>query len=112
MKLESIDDGNFESKLAQWENVPQVVLFWAPWSKPCQLTSEALTDFAMNFSGKLKLFCMNIDENANVPASLGIKVIPQVTLMQGGTVLRSLEGRQPKLRIREFLEEAIGETSP
>ena len=47
---------------------------------------------------------MNVDENANVPASLGVKTIPQVSLIERGTITSSLSGRQPKVKIREFLE--------
>lgn len=106
MELKSINDGNFDSKLSS-KDAENLVFFWAPWSKPCEPFQETLADLAKTYDGKLEIFCMNIDENANMPATLGVKTIPQLSYIENGVISASLSGRQAKVKIREFLESVV-----
>ena len=105
MKMKEVKDANFDREL-QGATKNTLVYFWAPWSKPCETTGETLESLRVTYDGVLDFFCMNVDENANIPASLGIKRIPHMALVSEGQLIESLEGRQPSVKIREFIEKA------
>ena len=99
MELRAICDSDFDNKLDQSQK-KTLVFFWAPWCKAAETFTETLEDLAKTYDSNVQIFCMNVDENANVPASLGVKTIPQVSLIERGTITSSLSGRQPKVKIR------------
>ena len=106
MQLNVLRDNDFDKTIGETE-LPQLVYFWAPWCKSAEIYTETLSDLAKTYEGRLEIHCMNIDENANVPASLGIKTIPQISLIENGVITSSLSGRHAKIKIREFLESQL-----
>jgi len=53
--------------------------FNAPWCAPCRSQEPILDILAQNFEGKAVVASMNVDENRDIAARLGIMGIP----MQG-----------------------------
>ncbi|SME89500.1 thioredoxin family protein [Pseudobacteriovorax antillogorgiicola] len=109
MKFQKLDDNTFDQALTQSKK-PALVYFWAPWSKPCESFTDTLEELQTNYDQRLEIFCMNVDENANIPASLGVSHIPMLARINHGQIQTSLMGRQAKVKIREFVAKVVDES--
>lgn len=90
-----ISDENFESTVLR-STTPVLVDFWAPWCGPCVSISPMLESLAQDFKGKVTIAKMNVDENANIPASFGVRSIPYLALFNKGELVDSVVGIIPK----------------
>ncbi|MCX6116354.1 MAG: thioredoxin [Proteobacteria bacterium] len=103
----NVTDSNFESSVLK-SNVPVLVDFWAPWCGPCVAIGPVLENLAAEFSGKLVVAKMNVDENANTPAQFGVRSIPFMVIVKNGKVIDSVVGAVPKAKLSDMITKAIG----
>src|ERR1700688_5011430 len=61
-KVVHVTDASFEQEVLK---SPQPVLidFWAPWCAPCRAIAPIIDDLAGEYSGRLKVVKMNVDDN-------------------------------------------------
>jgi thioredoxin 1 len=102
----SVSDSNFDAAVVK-SNVPVLVDFWAPWCGPCVAIGPVLESLAQEYKGKLTIAKMNVDENANVPASLGVRSIPFLALYKNGKVVDSIVGAVPKTKLVDMIKKAL-----
>ena len=102
----TISDGNFDQEVLK-SPVPVLVDFWAPWCGPCVAIGPVLDELAKEYSGKVKVAKMNVDENVNVPGQFGVRSIPYMVMFKGGEVVDSIVGAVPKAKIKEMFEKSI-----
>ena len=102
----AVSDANFENLVIK-SSLPVLVDFWAPWCGPCLAIGPVLVSLAAEYKGKVTVAKMNVDENANVPASFGVRSIPNLVLIKDGKKIDSLVGAHPKARIAEMLKKAL-----
>jgi len=102
----AVSDADFDT-LVMKSSLPVLVDFWAPWCGPCLAIGPVLESLAAEFKGKVTIAKMNVDENANVPATFGVRSIPNLVLIKDGKKLDSLVGAHPKARIVDMLKKAL-----
>ena len=59
---------------------PVLVLFWTPWSRPCQIFDSVLQDISRTCAGKFKVVKVNADDHLDLSICYDIHSIP--TLLQ------------------------------
>jgi thioredoxin 1 len=99
-------------KTADWEKevtgatVPVVVDFGATWCGPCQALAPHYEKLAAEFSGKAKLFKVDVDDEGDLAAKFGIMSVPTVLFFKGGKKVDSVTGNQPdaiKLKLKALI---------
>ena len=98
-----IKDADFEKEVTK-AALPVLVDFWAPWCGPCQMVAPMLEELAQEFSGKVKITKMNVDENPSTPPLFGIRAIPTLILFKGGEVVERITGVVPKDQLKSKLD--------
>ena len=77
-------------------DVPVVVDFWAEWCGPCRLVHPELEKLAVEYSEKIKVVKLNIDENPSIAAKYGVMSIPTIAMFADGDIKSQVIGARPK----------------
>jgi len=101
-----IEDQGFDAEVLQAEG-PVLVDFWAEWCGPCKMIAPILDEIAAEYSGKVKITKLNIDENPATPPKYGIRGIPTLMLFKDGNVEATKVGAVSKSQLTAFLDSHI-----
>ena len=101
-----INDADFESVVVN-SNIPVLLDFWAPWCGHCKMIAPVLDELAPEFSGKVKIVKMNVDDNQATPAQFGVRSIPTLLLIKNGQVVATQVGALPKTQLANFINQHI-----
>jgi thioredoxin 1 len=99
----SVTDDNFEEEVIRSPD-PVLVDYWADWCGPCKMIAPVLEEIAKEYSGKLKIAKLNIDENPATPPKYGIRGIPTLMLFKNGSVEATKVGAVSKSQLSAFLD--------
>ncbi|MBI3406369.1 MAG: thioredoxin, partial [Acidobacteria bacterium] len=86
---------------------PVMVDFWAEWCRPCLMLAPTVAEIANDYSGRLKVVKVNVDEAMNSAFQYRIQSIPQLLLFKGGQVAEQIVGAVPKDQIEKALSRHI-----
>ena len=90
-----VTDLTFDAEVLK-SSTPVLVDFWAEWCGPCRMISPTIDQIAAEYSGKLKVVKMNVDDNPSVPGRYGVQGIPTLIVFKGGEVVEKVVGVMPK----------------
>jgi thioredoxin 1 len=102
----AVTDATFDAEVRQ-SPLPVVVDFWAEWCGPCRQIGPALEELAAQYAGKVKIVKVNVDENPDSPARLGVRGIPALFLFKDGQVVSNKVGAAPKAALDTWIRSAI-----
>ncbi len=102
----AVTDATFDQEVRK-SDIPVVVDFWAEWCGPCRMIGPALEELSEELAGKVKIVKVNVDENPNTPAQMGVRGIPALFLFKDGQVVSNKLGAAPKAALENWIKDSI-----
>ena len=99
-------DATFEQEVLKSE-VPVLVDFWAPWCMPCRMIAPAVEEIARDYTGKLKVVKINVDEEPDLASRYGIQSIPTLLFFKGGQMVKQQIGAVPRPVLEKIVKELV-----
>ena len=87
--------------------LPVLVDYWAEWCGPCRMIAPVLDEIAKEYSGRLTIAKLNVDENQQTPAKFGIRGIPTLMLFKNGDIAATKVGALSKSQLTAFIDSHI-----
>ena len=106
MATVKVTDYTFTAEVTN-SNIPVVVDFWAEWCGPCKQIGPALEELSDEYEGKVKIVKINVDENPNSPAQMGVRGIPALFLFKDGQAIANKTGAAPKAALADWITSSI-----
>ncbi len=105
--LKDFTDQNFAAEVEQNDR-PVLVDFWAQWCGPCKALTPTIEAVAAATADQWVVGKMDIQNNPQTAAKLGIRSIPALMFFQGGQVKATLTGTQSQDKILETMKSVTG----
>ena len=102
----AITNDNFESEVLG-SPIPVLIDFWASWCGPCKMIGPVIEQIAEEYSGRLKVGKVNIDENGAITERHGIVSIPTLLVYKDGALAVQRSGAAPKHEIEALFKNLI-----
>jgi thioredoxin len=106
MATVAVTDDTFEAEVKN-SDIPVVVDFWAEWCGPCKQIGPALEELSTEMDGKIKIAKVDVDQNPNTAAAMGVRGIPALFIFKDGQVISNRAGAAPKAALQSWIEESI-----
>ena len=83
---------------------PVLVDFWAEWCQPCRVLAPTIEVLAEEYSDRVKVGKLNVDENTATSGTYQVRGIPTVLLIKGGEVKEQVVGLTSKDNLSKLIE--------
>lgn len=101
---------DFEKNPDEWKYLgsqPAIVDFYADWCGPCRQLSSVLDELAKEYSGKLTIYKVNVDNERGLATFFGIRSIPTLLFIpMKGKPQRSL-GALSKTELKGIIKDVL-----
>lgn len=98
-----VSDQSFEEEVLNADG-PVLLDYWAEWCGPCKMIAPILEELADEYSEKIKIAKLNIDDNPETPPKYGIRGIPTLMLFKTGNVEATKVGAVSKSQLIDFID--------
>ena len=102
----TINDSDFDQIVLQAES-PVLVDFWAPWCRPCLMTAPVLEELAEEYSGRITIAKLNVEQDQRAAAKYGIMAIPNLIIFKKGQPFSQIVGYKPKAELKRELDATL-----
>ncbi len=103
---QEFNDLNFDAEVIKSE-IPVLVDFSATWCGPCKAIAPLVDQLAGEYTGKIKVGTIDIDDSPGIAQRYGIRGVPTLYIFKGGEVVGKLVGAAPKQNIAALMERAL-----
>ncbi len=93
-----VTTSNFEDEVIH-SDIPVLIDFWAQWCVPCKMIGPILEEIAEEYSGRIKVVKINVDEAGDIATRYSIISIPTLMLFKSGEVINQQVGAVSKQTI-------------
>ncbi len=104
--IAKVNDQNFDAEVLG-AGVPVLVDFYATWCGPCKQLAPIVDQLAKDYSGKLKVVKLDIDEAPGTASSHGIMAVPTLILFKGGVEKAKLTGFRGKPELEAVIKKEL-----
>jgi thioredoxin 1 len=104
--IKHASDASFQEDVLQ-SPTPVLVDYWAEWCGPCKAIAPILDELSKEYSGKVNIVKVNVDDNIDVPRKYGIRGIPTLMLFKSGAPAATQVGALSKGQLKAFLDQHL-----
>jgi len=105
-KIVDITDDTFDQEVLD-SDIPTLVDYWAEWCGPCNMIAPMIDEIALEYSGKLKVAKLNIDENQETPKKYVVRGIPTLMIFKHGELAATKVGALSKSQLTAFIDQYV-----
>ncbi len=102
--IHAVTDATFADEVEKASGLT-LIDFWAVWCGPCRMVAPIVEQLAQEYSGKLKVLKLDVDNNMQTSARFNIRSIPSLLFFKDGKLVDTVVGAVP----RQFLERKVQE---
>ena len=95
------NDWKFEGKR------PAIVDFYATWCGPCKALHPILEELSKEYSGKIDIYQIDVDQEQDLAAAFGIRSIPTLLMIPMNEQPRISQGALPKDQLKKAIDEFL-----
>ena len=78
--------------------------FWAEWCGPCRMLSPVVEEVGREFSNRVKVGKLNVDDNPKTASRYNVMSIPTLVFFKGGKESDRSIGVAPKADVKRRVE--------
>jgi len=101
-------DANWKNEVLE-SSEPVLVDFWAVWCAPCRMVAPVVEAIAEEYSGKLKVVKLNVDENQQTAVKYQVMSIPTLAFFDDGQLVKTVVGFRPKEELAKEVDQVISQ---
>lgn len=101
-----VDATNFEDEVIN-SDIPVLIDFWAQWCVPCKMIGPIMEEIAEEYSGRIKVVKINVDEAGDIATRYSIISIPTLMLFKDGEVINQQVGAVSKQTIEGLFRDLL-----
>lgn len=98
-----LKDDDFDKEITKAKGVA-LVDFWAGWCMPCKMIAPTVEAIAKDYTGKVKVAKVEVDEAGEVASRFNVMNIPTLIIFKDGKEASRLVGVTPKEDIASKLD--------
>ena len=106
MSTIQISDDTFEEDVIK-KGQPIIVDFWAEWCGPCKQIGPILEEISNEYSDKITIGKLDVDENPETPGKFQIRGIPAMLLFNNGELIDTKVGMSSKADLTAWIDKNI-----
>ena len=103
----NVNEEEFRKQVSE-SDVLVLVDFWAEWCGPCKAIAPILENLQREFTEKIKIVKVNIDENSSLSEEYKIMSIPSLIAFKDGVRVGDIVGVSSPVVFRDFINKMLG----
>lgn len=104
--VQELTDQSFAETLRS-DGKPVLVDFSATWCGPCRALAPTIDTVASEYSGRLRVYKVDIDQASDTAAQFGVSSVPTCIFFRDGKEVDRFVGNQDLRSIRQRVEKVL-----
>lgn len=105
-KIINLTKENFSQEVLNSDKLV-LVDFWAQWCGPCRMVSPIIDELSEDYSERIKVGKINVDEQGELSAQYRVMSIPTIMLFKGGQMVDKVVGARSKDEFSRLIDKNL-----